>query len=365
MKKYTWNQEELRNNIDFLMLMECMKLNHKDQKLLNENIDSYISMLKMANKRSRLEEFYDDYSEYELVYIIEMLYSEYGRKNKRIINLIFKAMQHSIIDYQTLTGDEYIRYTNEQLIDLARDFIISLDNKDLINSLNEVVDNDKLCIKYSKDAHEYAGITLYDKFNDSKFIYVGRNNRMRDLSILPHELFHYTFAGDNQYEKSFKNSDFLGEVEGTLSNILFADYYNKTAYDNRKYFIDANKIQLTAGIKNIFIMESLIESLDSNMEIRFDKLNKKLGKYGININSKEEIKENVSDSLNVEIEYSFSDLIALDLYYIYLEDKEKCFYFLKRIKAIKNKNNIIPILKRNGISFLKDDYLNLQKYLKR
>ena len=365
MKKYTWNQEELKSNMDFLMLMDGMKLNHKDQKLLSEDINTYISMFEIINGEVNFEESYDNYMEYELEYIIEMLYSEYNRKNKKIIDSISKAMQYSKIDYQTLAESEHIRYTNEQLVDLARDFIISLDNKDLINSLNEVIDSDKLCIKYSKDAHEYAGITLYDEFNDSKFIYVGRNNIMRDLSILPHELFHYAFNNKAGYQTYFKNSDYLGEVEGMLANLLFADYYNKTAYDNKKYFIDANKIKVTGEIKSVFIMSSLLESLDSNMEIKFDKLDTRLRKYDIQINSKDELADELINPLSVDVEYGFSSLIALDLYYIYLKDKEKCFYFLKRIKEIKNKNNILPALKRNGITFLKDDYQNLQKYLKR
>ena len=64
------------------------------------------------------------------------------------------------------------------------------------------------------------------------------------------------------------------------------------------------------------------------------------------------------------LKYSFSYLAALDLYYQILEDKEKGFYNLRKLKENYEINDVLNYLRFRNITFMDDGYANLKKYTK-
>lgn len=65
------------------------------------------------------------------------------------------------------------------------------------------------------------------------------------------------------------------------------------------------------------------------------------------------------------IGYNLSDLIAIDLFYIYKKDPEFALYLLSNIRSYRTDDNILSILRRNNLTFMDDNLSNFKKYIKK
>ena len=97
--------------------------------------------------------------------------------------------------------------------------------------------------------------------------------------------------------------------------------------------------------------------------ISINKINDKLeeDKYRYTVFDSDDIRFNLL-SISSELTYSFSYLVALDLFYDYKNGANENLWKLKRI--VKLNNHVLDDFNNLGITFIKDGYKNLKDYQK-
>lgn len=369
--RYNWNLIELNTNR--IILEEVLK-NFDDEEMkmgINESIALYKNMLKMVNKHGKGVEVFDDtYMDFDITDVINELTSSYNKNNFHylypLLNSFFviKDCRFDIKEAQ-----EKIIMTNDELVNITKDFFEDMTTPKITKKFNDILDKkDRIQICYARGNSNYAGLALVDDILHNKYIFISRKNEILDLVLLPHEAFHYIFNDENVGLARFYNTRYLNEVEGMFANILFADYYSRNTYKNNNIIKDYNNSIYQEHIEDLVIRNTLLDCIDKNNKIRLHKLNKFLKSVCENsddFKTTDELAPYLDTPQYLTMTYSLSYLVAIDLYYKYLEDREEAFYNLECIKYNKETNQVISILENNGITFMKDNYTNLKKYLKK
>lgn len=370
MSKYKWDLNELRLNkalLEYTHTQLSKDINCDD---LLELISGYSDMIMLAKKNKDFSSFNDTYQDIDLARLIDYLIYSYNEKNIKYIDLL---LQTFLIINDTNFNCDIRNYnlaaSNDELVNLCVDFFVKMTTPTLASKFCGVLGNKNIInISYSKNDSDsdYAGVTIFDRFLDKKYVQISRSNRLHDLSTLPHEMFHYLFNDSISGTTSNYNSYYLTEVEGAMANILFSEYFVENAYDDNYFFKDYYKLAYVNQITDLVIRNGLIGSLDDKKKLKLNKLNKYLSYYDIDtFNTKEEIIPYLVMPEEVTIKYALSYLCAIDLYEMYKEDREKAFYHLKNICFNKRCDDIITLLRNNNITFMDDGYKNLDKYLKK
>ena len=73
----------------------------------------------------------------------------------------------------------------------------------------------------------------------------------------------------------------------------------------------------------------------------------------------------LAESQDYYVKYALSTLCAIDLFYLYDEDRNHTINTIKKIRNTRGIDDIIPLLKENNVSFMDDDYKNLKKFLEK
>lgn len=369
--RYNWDLDELKTNYTIL---EGVLKNFDDEKMkigIKESIALYKNMLKMVNKHGKgIEVFDDTYMDFNINDVIEELMSSYNRNNFHylypLLNSFF-VIKDCRFDAKKV--QEKIIMTNDELISITKDFFEDMTTPKIAKKFNDILDKkDRIQICYERSNSNYAGLALVDDILHNKYIYISRKNEILDLHLLPHEAFHYIFNDENVGLARLYNTRYLSEVEGLFANILFADYYNKIAYKDQNILKDYNNSIYQEHIEDLVIRNTLLDCISGNKKIRLHKLNKFLKSVCENsddFTTTDELAPYLDTPQYLTMTYSLSYLVAIDLYYKYLQDREEAFYNLECIKYDKETNQVISILENNGITFMKDNYTNLKKYIKK
>ena len=147
------------------------------------------------------------------------------------------------------------------------------------------------------------------------------------LSTLTHEYGHGIGAllNDNRYN----NGNTFSEIESFFFELIGLDYYRKATNDpfydklNKKYINN-----LIMRCHNIMSIENSCEEALSSKATSYrsikDKCMKLLTDNGYSFKDE-------PINLNLEISYAYSALAALELFYIYKEDKKASFDILEKI----------------------------------
>lgn len=368
MKKYKWDLKELRLNREKLYYAyEEMKDVEKKETLLSF-IELYDDMINMATNKT-MEPMSDLQTDSSIINLLHNAAEFYTIDNLSTLNVLIESFP-VIAEYAPEYVNDNIRIaaTNDEVVDICRDFFVKMTPKDILKKYDDAFkeNNNFLNIMYSKDSSDYSGVTLFDYTLQKKYVAVSRSNKLLDLVILPHEMFHYLFSDCNVCFSLDHNSHYLAEVEGGFANILFSEYYMNNAKENndffRKYYLNSYQSQ----IEDLTIRNALFDSIKKNNGIRMHKLNKFMSYYNmLPFDNENEIIEYLEVPQDVNIKYAISFLAALDLYYIYKKDPDFAFYLLKNIRYHVTEDNIMSLLRRNHITFMDDDYTNLKKYLKK
>ena len=365
--KYTWDLEKLRYRKK--LLEEIARHTDDENTKYNalEQVDIYSDMMKTAKKKSNsMDELDSTLNDLTFDQLVDEVMASYSPRNLKYIDLLLQSF-FKIKDYNSKKEDDTtLVSTNDELVDLALDFFDkktpSYVKKEFINILNQ---KDIINISYTKSDTIYAGYTLYDYFLNKKYIFVGRSNKLYDLGILPHEAFHYIFRDKNVGLVGLYDTYYLTEVEGMFANILFGEYFKENTSPSNTYFEDYSLSLFKNNISDLVTRNTVLDSLKTNKKIRLSKLNKYLGYFEVlPFITQDELIPYLTMPEEDVIKYALSYLTALDLYYIYKKDPEEAFYLLSCITYMKQTNEIIILLKNNDITFMKDDFKNLKKYVK-
>ena len=369
MNKYRWDFRELRECRNKLVNM-YNEANIEEKADIKPIIEIYNSMLMFARKNKENSEIFDDkfqgLSTMDLIFEVS---SSYIKKNFEVLDTLLQA--YTTVNENFIDNNEVntkVICTNKQLVNIAKDFFEKMTPNDVNKQFLDELDTNKnlLNFNYAKDYGDYGGVTIFDAILNKKYINVSRTNHLFDLITLPHEMFHYLFNDTNVSMFGTFNTYYLTEVEGSFANILFGEYFKENSTYNRLFFIKRFINNFQGEMDDLAIRNQLLDSIKNNKTVRLNKLNKFMCYYNINKFEKtEDINEYLETPQEIVMKYALSYLTAIDLYYIYLKDRDFAFYLLKNIRFVKEENDIINLLRRNHITFMDDGYENYKKYTKK
>ena len=384
MTRYRWDLERLRK-IRNTLIETTKMVDSKKKDELEPIINMYNQMIRLNSKNIDIFAENIDF-EFDINWedFIKEAKNFHTPANLDFINLVTNTY-HIIKNAYNIESDINcaIAISNDELIDITEDFFKKSVDTNTYQDFKNVMQNDKvnhfLNIRYSKYHYPRDCETLFDNYLKNQYILLTRNNTLTDLVSLPHELFHFIFNDTSFTESIDYNMRFLNEIEGLLANLLFAKYYKENAneifvdsyngneaYDDSNFFINRFLGIYKSNIENLIIKSEMLKSTNKKDKINHHKFNSNIKKHDI-LNPKEDyilLLMYLSSSEEVALTYSLSHLVALDLYYQILKDKEKGFYNLRRLKDNYQVNDIINYLRFRDITFMDDDYANLKKYTK-
>ena len=369
MNKYAWDLKQIRNYRDALVIAYD-KMDDEYKQIISDMIEMYSDMLHLA-KRSKdsFSVFNDKLLGLNTMDLISELSYSYSPENLEIIN--------SLLQIFPIVNDNYIEFNepvpkiisnNEYLVSITKDFFKKM-TTDYINKqfLDEINSNHTfLNFTYAKKNDEYGGITLFDVFFNKKYINISRTNHLSDLSFLSHEMFHYLLVETKVGLSGSDSTYFIREIEGMFADILFGEYFKEYSNKYNFFFIKKYISLFQFQIEELAVRNQLLDSIKDNKKIRLNKLNKFMYYHNIDkFTDTDDINDYLEIPQEINMKYAFSYLAALDLYYIYLRDKEFAFYLLKNICLTYSDYDVMNLLRRNHITFMDDDYENYKKYTKK
>ena len=369
MNKYKWDFKEIRDSRNKLIEM-YNKASIEDKPEIKQMIELYGNMLMYAREKEENSKVFDDiFQGLSTMDLITEVSWSYIEKNLEILDTILKAYTTVNENFIAVADeDPKVICTNDEIINITKDFFKKMTPSYIYEEFLEELNNNKnfLNISYSKKNGEYGGVTIFDAILNKKYVSVSRNNCLFDIVTLPHEMFHYLFNDTNVGILGCHNTYYLTEVEGSFANILFGEYFKENSTYNNLYFIRRFLNSFQGEMDDLAVRNQLLDSIKNNNKIRLNKLNKFMHYYNINKFEKtEDINKYLETPQEIVMKYTLSYLTALDLYYIYLKDREFAFYLLKNIRFVKEDDDIIGVLRRNHITFMDDDYENYKKYTKK
>jgi len=372
MAKYKWDLYEIRNNIN--ILKELLK--NENNPYIKEQIKFYINVyntiLQLAINKITVNDFDDElFGNIDFDNIKDLIKESilsYKDNNRKVLDIIL----NSYLVFQKEYSDKFIMKeipisdTNEEIIMIAEDFSKKMLPTRLSDRFIGAIKDNVINISYAKENKQYSGTTFFDPTLNKKYVYVSRTNNIIDLVVLPHELFHYLYSDSNITITEKYNTFYNGEVEGSLANLLFSEYFYENFLEDRNHFNEFFLERYYCQVTELIITNCMLDASVDERKIRLNKFNKNLNYLSLKpFKDEKEILDYLATPLDINMMYTFGYLVAIDLYYIYKKDPDLAFYLLKNIKYIKQDNDILGLLRRNGITFMDDEYENLKKYIKK
>lgn len=233
--------------------------------------------------------------------------------------------------------NQKIFMNNDELIELVRELVKLIPNKELKRSFDEYFNpkNHLVNIQYINYPIGVLGITRNDFINKICYASILRQNSLNDIIVTFHEFFHMYFRKNEPYNFFETPKMILGEVEGCFANLLINRLSNQLDID-KNLFLYSEYNEFNYIVHTLNTLNELTKK-DSLFLSNFD------------------INEMINDSI--------SYLTALDLVYLYQKDPEKAFYRLSSITKLSGEN-IKKDLSKNDITFFEDKCKNLKKLYK-
>lgn len=229
--------------------------------------------------------------------------------------------------------------TKEDYLTLIGDFFKDLD-EELFNNFNEIYKNKNDQIIFLGRNNEFGlGVTYTIPYLNKQYVATYYDvEKMSPIEIITgfHE-FGHGIASHMNYERYIKE-DTLKELETAFIEMISMDYCSK--YFNNTDFYLQGLINLDVKYDDLFDYYELDEF---SKEYDILSTNEEEIKKVLKRNSLEEFREYYLN-YNIYNKYLTAYTIALNLYVIYLEDKEKALWILKRIinnNSIKESDMIL------------------------
>lgn len=359
--RYNWDVNEIRNNINTLKRMIGKT---PSDELILDHISQYYAMLDCVVKHWH-EEL--DTKEMSIQELIKIFLANITKKDCALVDLLIDTWP-IIQNYSCSNLVDTVVCNNELLIQNTENFLRAYTNHHVYEKyakLKKENPNYLHITKLTKGMGSIRGITFIDGCLNKKKIILFRDNTFMDLVSLPHELFHAIFNDYDCYQTLGYQSSYTNEIEGSLANLLAADYYRKDLPDISKQTDEQFLFEYQNNIRQLIISFSYLTACNNCYSLRKNKFAKLLNMYGIEIPSDGEIRDTLSQQCDSIINYSLSYLASIDLLAIYNADPEFALYLLGNICFIKKDDNVLNILRRNHITFMDDGFDNFKKYVKR
>lgn len=367
---YSWDLEELKRRKN-----ELVKIRKTKRKTLSE-----IKLLKLDCSLMAYDYLLDAFKEEEPVseiilesdknFVATRFKNIYFSINPKIVEAAvnsFDVFENSGIDicFDSISCE---KLDNQTVIEMAKEIFSSFNDPKIMQIVNEILDPNKHLLHISKGNEtsiyetDYSGFSCRDYYNNIGYAIIYSNEKIRDLYTLVHELFHLIISDNKIPNSSFEDNFYVSEVEGSFADLLVTDYLIAKGilidearnvelinYSNSRYFI--RNLHLAHNFHNFFDKD--------NFDIK--RINQALDAKNLSYNIDRDDMLNVVNSFSRDLNYGFSFLVALDLFYKY---KNGYNGIINDIKDISCGKNIFIFFERYGVSFFNDGYKNLDNYQK-
>ncbi len=366
---YNWDLEEFKKKREYLIsLRKSKRKKTSDEKLMiiDDAIATYDFLLGKYNS--------EDYSEVEedlsdRIFTSKYFINMYRSINPNIITVVNNAC--NTFERNNFIDTDYSNETLEikSVIDMCKDIFSSFNDPELMKKVNNILDEDNHLLDISNSSEIinfktiYSGFSVKDNYNKIGYAKIYSNNKIRDLYTLVHEIFHLVIEDNNRITSYSDDNFYTEEVEGAFSDLIVTDYL----YKNKIFMDDARSIEIMNFnntkdfVRNIFISHNYHNYFkDDKFDLR--RIKSDLKSKGLRFTgfSNLDMRDSMV-SFNRDLCYSFSYLIALDLFFKYKNGYKN---IISDIEGISMGKYPFIMLERYGITFYKDGYSNLDTYQK-
>lgn len=363
---YTWDLEELKRRkceLENLRLTKKKKLNEDKLSKIMYSIKNYDLLLCLFDSEEDvfLEE---DITDKDLV-------NKYFIRLYKSINpdIVYSVVNSCNVFESSCIPDTYTDNTKSKIelldiISITKDIFASFNDIELMKKVNEILDPNNHLLHFSNTSEfnsldaDYTGFSCRDYYRNIGYAIIYRNNKIRDLYTLVHEVFHLVIK---EHLPVLNTDDryFIDEVEGSFADLVVTDYlisnnlfkedaleversnFNTTKYFTRGIYVANNFNQTFNG--DYFDMDFINDSIPFNYSLDDD------------------IMRSSILSFDRDLCYSFSYLVALDLFYKYKNGYQDV---IGDLKGLSDSKRPFIMMDRYNISFNKDGYKNLKDYQK-
>ena len=369
---YQWDFDkllEMKKELIRLKKEKRKELTKKDILRIENSIDTYNFLLTFFDEED--DEYYNDDDIDDRTFRARYFYHLNRNINSRIIDSCIGALKIlEDIEYPDNFEDfSYLDIDGLDIISMTKDIFSIFKNQNVMNMVEDLLNPDKHLLHVATGMQScifdasYSGYSCRDSYNNIGYIVLFKNGKIRDLYTLVHEIFHIIIKQQSLPGYFTDDKEFIAEVEGAFSDLIVTDYLKKKGI----YVEDAHNVELLNHdnikyfVRNLCVSHKYSSIMEGN-SFAIDKINSKILEDGYNFKIGEDYIRPSLISFSRDLNYSFSYLVALDLFYDYKQNPTGSFWKLRRLAKLNN--NILYSFNSLGITFMNDGYKNLRDYQK-
>lgn len=379
--EYNWSIEKIRKHkqqIQYL-LRTTEGLTKEDVEIIKENLKhlDYLEQILLPTNKKFTFPSVPKYMD-KTHFILKSTYQEYQDIPLEIKKVILKTIQKfSNLDI-TYSDHELTNFnlSNQELVELSYEFFKWLPTKNkeyeklflrYTNPNNHLLHFMNHSISSSVNS-EIIGSSSYFYFPVYRpYIAVTREYNNNDLCTLNHEIAHGIFYRMDNNKTLNSYHFFLTELEGFFFDFLTIQFLKEKGILNKDIVqleYDIFSTQYLNFIK-FYLTDRAIKLFESYKKVSIIPIQKDIYKNDLPIIIDEtDLIAALQENPKNNARYLLSYFTNLDLEEIYYFDPEYAFYLFEGIRNFKT-NNIFQNLTEHGITFMEDNYKNLQKKIKR
>lgn len=333
MSKYNWNiyviEEKLR---------QVEKL-QKTQEFDNPSI--------IRNDIDFLKEYIEIYYSKQKSKDIPKLLDAYNDMKEDLIDISF--LWNDLSEFNRITQNAIPHLSNLKTNSLSKDDILCLTH-DFFKSLNKYFfdiflksyKNRKNHFSFYKSLENitYKGLSLCVLSMQENYIEISRDNTIEDVLTTIHEYTHVCGSLINPMHMLFPKNIF-GEIDPLFMELISNDFlYKQLKDDNLKTHKVNNHFSYSNHAEEIIKKTKLIE-LERNLKNGFqtNKELKDIANTKLNIHPLI-LEDIIRDSNSTSDYYLISYLFAIEFYELYLKDKEKALFYLRKFILLECKSEL-------------------------
>lgn len=226
-------------------------------------------------------------------------------------------------------------YTKKDILTLTHDFYASLNSYFYQIFMSEFQERDKYILFFDKAYGHNTGETCYLNTSNEKYIKLSRYGNIEDVITCIHEYMHVIGLNISISEMD-SNKNLVSEIATYFIEFLAQDYLNKVLKDNDATYNRVNN-HITEVDDSLYLNTIMAFRKSTNIP---DYLQRVDTKYYSHVSYQE------------QDYYLTSYIYAIELYHLYLQDKDKALFILKRIIMMisKSEDGYLNIIKRLGLT---------------
>jgi len=323
--KYWWDSRDLRKDLKEIEKMYKKESDPKEK----EALAYYIWHTKIIINEQEIKSCDNDSGKLYIDYLsrIVPLFELYYPYISRYENIISKVLPSDNVN----VNESAKKLSKDMVIELVHELFKST-NSDIYNKFLKIYERKNKAVRFIKD-DAIEGSTIFVPGVNKPYITLGENHPSYRSILLAttHEFAHGVMAliNPNRY---VSNDYFYLEIETSFFELIANDFFSEQLNDRK--FYDDERIRMET---ECYIASDILE-YKSLVDYRF-----RLGNPNI-----ENFLEMVHDSyqkqmiisipelsLDTDIKYLFSYIVAIELYEVYRKDKNLAFEMLNEIVAEK------------------------------